>query len=64
MSDLPKKNLLLVIEVAEYFRVVPRTVYLWMEHGKLEKTVTPGGAVRVTRKSVIKWQNHIRKKEK
>lgn len=53
MIDLPKKDLLRVDEVASYFSVTPRTIYLWIEHGHLvaEKIV---GCVRVTRKSVLK----------
>lgn len=53
MLELPKKELLRVDEVAEYFSVTERTIRLWLEHGHLaaEKIV---GTVRVTRDSVLK----------
>lgn len=53
MNDLPKKPMLRVDEVANYFDVTERTVRLWIEHGHLEahKIV---GTIRITRASVQK----------
>ena len=52
MLELPKKELLRVDEVAEYFSVTDRCIRLWIEHGHLksEKIV---GSVRITRDSVL-----------
>lgn len=49
---LPKEVLLRVDEVAHYFDVSERTVYLWIEHGHLEVKYTPGGQKRITKESV------------
>jgi excisionase family DNA binding protein len=54
MSDLPDKNLFRVGEVADFFSVTDRTVYLWIEHGHLETEATPAGQIRITRDSVNK----------
>ena len=55
MKDLPDKTLLRVDEVAEFFSVGARTVYLWVEHQKLEEVRTPGNCIRITRESVEEW---------
>ena len=52
MTDLPDKPLLRVGEVAIYFNVTERTVYLWIEHGLIKTESTPGGQIRVTKKSI------------
>lgn len=54
MLELPKKKLLRVEEVAAFFSVTNRTIYLWIEHGHLEAERTPGRCIRVLRDSVIK----------
>jgi len=36
MTDLPKKALLRVGEVAKHFQVSEKTIYLWIDHGLLE----------------------------
>ena len=54
MKDLPEKKLLRVEEVAEYFSVTCRTIYLWIEHGHLEAERTPGKCIRITHESVEK----------
>lgn len=46
------KTLLRVSEVAMYFNVTERTVYLWIENGHLETEMTPGGQLRITKDSV------------
>lgn len=61
MDHLPEKPLLRVGEVASYFDVTVRTVYLWIEHGHLITEMTPAGQMRITRESVDKCR--IRKKE-
>jgi len=53
MLELPKKELLRVDEVANFFSVTDRCIRLWIAHGHLvsEKIV---GSIRVTRESVLK----------
>ena len=54
MTDLPKKPTYRVSEVALYYGVTERTVYLWIEHKHLETVMTPLGQVRITRESFDK----------
>ncbi len=54
MVDLTDKRLLRVEEVAEFFSVTRRTIYLWIEHGYLEAERTPTKSIRITRESVQK----------
>ena len=54
MPSLPEKDLLRVDEVADYFSVTTRTVYLWIENGHLQTELTPGGQWRITRASLDK----------
>jgi len=54
MTALPEKRLLLPGEVAEYFSVKKRTVYLWIEAKKLDIELTPGGSIRIVRESVLR----------
>jgi len=51
MESLPDRQTLRVSEVAAYYGVTERTVYLWIEHKHLETVLTPTGQWRVTRKS-------------
>lgn len=60
---LPNKNLFRVNEVAEYFDVTERTVYLWIDHGHLKTEQTPGGQWRVTRESLDKCRFAKKKTE-
>lgn len=46
------RQLMRVSEVAIFFNVTERTVYLWIENGHLEIETTPGGQLRVTKESV------------
>lgn len=48
MTDLPDKPTYRVSEVAFYFGVTGRTVYVWIENGKLEIELTPMGQYRIT----------------
>ena len=51
-AKLPDKRLFRVGEVAKYFDVSDRTVYLWIEHGHLATELTPGGQWRITIESI------------
>ncbi|HOL51483.1 MAG TPA: helix-turn-helix domain-containing protein [Bacillota bacterium] len=46
MNTLPNKALLRPDEVADYFSVNVRTVYLWIEEGIIQN------AIRVTKKTI------------
>jgi len=52
IEDLPARPTLRVSEVAVYYGVTERTVYLWIEHGHLKTVLTPAGQWRVTRESL------------
>jgi excisionase family DNA binding protein len=52
MMELPRKELLRVDEVAEYFSVTERTVRLWIAHGHLD-CVRKVGIIRIPRISVL-----------
>jgi excisionase family DNA binding protein len=51
MDALPNRPTLRVSEVAYYYGVSERCVYMWIEHGKLDTVHTPGGQKRITRES-------------
>lgn len=55
MLQLPEKELLRVEEVAEYFNVSPKTIYLWIDHGHLESEKIIG-CVRIPLQSVINFR--------
>lgn len=59
MEELPKRALLTVQEVARYFYVSERTVYLWIDHGLLgaEKYRR---IIRITKKSVLEMRKKFR----
>lgn len=48
----PNRPLLRVSEVAQYYDVTERTVYIWIEHGHLKTERTPMGQIRITKESV------------
>ena len=52
IPGLPDKPTFRVSEVANYFDVSERTVYLWIEHGHLAIEYTPAGQKRITRESI------------
>lgn len=52
IEGLPNRPTLRVSEVAYYYGVSERTVYLWIQNGKLKTIQTPAGQWRVTRKSL------------
>lgn len=54
MTALPDKPTYRVSEVAFYYGVSERTVYLWIEHRHLDTVQTPKGQRRVTRESLDK----------
>jgi excisionase family DNA binding protein len=51
MMTLPKKDLLRPAEVAAYFSLSTKTIYGWIDQGKLE-AVKIGGTIRITREAV------------
>jgi len=53
-GDLPNKPTLRISEVAAYYDVTERTVYLWIEHGHLETVLTPAGQKRIPREALDK----------
>ena len=55
MSSVKKKQvhaLLRVEQVADILNVARSTVYLWCDHGHLEKAKLTNGCIRITEKSV------------
>ena len=55
MTDLPKKPLLRVDEVASYFDVTEKTIYLWIDHGLLAAEKYKR-VIRVTRESIAQFR--------
>jgi len=52
-ATLPNKDLLTPKEAAEYFRVKPKTIYLWVEMRKLDgKKIN--GVLRIPRLAILK----------
>lgn len=62
MDRLPEKELLRVDEVAAYFDVSTRTIYLWIDHGHLQAEKL-AGSIRITLKSIQKFRLKSRKKD-
>jgi excisionase family DNA binding protein len=52
-NTLPDKELLRVDEVAEYFGVSRKTIYNWVDMGKLQGCNPNGGSLRIFRQSVV-----------
>lgn len=52
MSDLPDRPLR-VEEVAAFWNVTTRTIYLWLEHGKLQRADSPSRVITITRDSAM-----------
>ena len=52
MTELPDKELLRPDEVANYFSVTRKTVYLWIKKKHLE-AYKIDKAIRITRKSIL-----------
>jgi len=52
MTELPEKPTYRVSEIAWYFDVSERTVYLWIENKHLETVLTPSGQWRITKQSL------------
>jgi excisionase family DNA binding protein len=59
MTNLPNKDLFRVEEVAEYFSVTCRTIYLWIEHEHL-KVEKIKGISRIPRESILKCRFNIK----
>ena len=62
MEQLPRKALLRVDEVADYFQVTDRTIRLWIEHGLLDAEKINRSIVRVKRESIAKCMIRIQPK--
>ncbi len=57
MNTLPNKALLRPDEVADYFSVDVRTVYLWIEEGVIQNAVKiTKKTIRIPREEVIRMQ--------
>lgn len=55
MEELPRRALLTIQEVARYFYVSERTVYLWIDHGLLEAEKYRR-VYRISKKSVLNFR--------
>lgn len=53
MTNLPEKAYYRPDEIAEYFSVSKRTVYVWIDTGKLPAIKIAGTTVRVSRESLL-----------
>jgi excisionase family DNA binding protein len=56
MTTLPNKDLLRPDEVATYYSVSVRTIYTWIELGKLEAVKVAGKILRIKREEAINIQ--------
>lgn len=52
MTNLPEKAYYRPDEIAEYFGVRTRTIYVWIESGKLPAVKIAGKIIRISRESV------------
>jgi excisionase family DNA binding protein len=52
---VPEDRLLTPAEVADLFRVDPKTVAIWADQGHLRCTRTPGGHRRYPESDVRRW---------
>ncbi len=55
MTTLPQKDLLRPDEVATYFRVSLRTVYRWIDEGKLKALKVGKKVTRIKRDAVLRF---------
>ena len=56
-KDLPDKTLFRPDEVAVFFSVSRKTVYAWVESGKLSACKPNDGAIRIFRDSIVAAMN-------
>ena len=56
MSTLPNKELLRPDEIARYYGVTTRTVYNWIQDGKLKAVRVAGRLIRIKRTSIANLQ--------
>lgn len=52
--NLPKKDLLRPDEVAAFFNLSPKTIYAWMDSGKIESVIIAGTVKRIPFQAVEK----------
>jgi excisionase family DNA binding protein len=53
LPDLPRKTFFRVDEVARFFDVSTRTIYLWIDNGLLLAINPTGGTKRIFRESIV-----------
>ena len=53
MSTLPNKELLRPDEVAEYFSVSVKTIYRWIDEGKVPAVKVAQSVIRIERKAAL-----------
>ena len=56
-NKLPNKELLRPGEVADYFSVTKKTIYRWVDEGKIDATKVAGRTLRIPRDSLLKIQD-------
>jgi excisionase family DNA binding protein len=52
MVNLPDKSTYRISEIAYYYGVTERTIYLWIENNHLKTILTPSGLKRITKESL------------
>jgi len=53
MTNLPERPYLLPKEIAEYYAVSVKTVYGWIDQGKLDADRVAGRSIRIPRSSAM-----------
>lgn len=53
MTNLPERPYVLPKEVAEYYAVSVKTVYGWIDQGKLDADRVAGRSIRIPRSSAM-----------
>jgi excisionase family DNA binding protein len=62
-QNLPGKDLFRPEEVAAYFSVSRKTIYAWVEIGKLNGCSPNGGSLRIFRESILALMKDSQKGE-
>jgi len=53
LTNLPEKAYYRPDEIAEYLGVAKRTIYVWIESGKLHAVKITGKTIRISRESLL-----------